>query len=247
MELPIEQVFHNKFFYFSAGNRLNTANKLMITSFATLSKTAICNHIWALRAENGYTGKSKDIKSLKDAELEDFYNKAPLLETPSTVSTTTVEETTNIIPRVTSKGEPYFTIGLELVETNGLSFRFKYNDKIVTVSSDVDLYKVHKETPIAIGTIMHFNYEGTETFKELTKDILVANNNVENRYRGTLSKSCNEIFAIRLIQKEEKRMQKTIAVMETADELGVSTRQVRKVMSNNLNTDIAERMKAKLG
>lgn len=219
----------------------------MTTSFATLTKTAVSNHIWANRSENGYTGKSKDIKSLTDAELEELYNKCPLLETPSIVSTTTVEETTNVTPRVTSKGEPYFTIGLELVETNGLSFRFAFGDKIVLVANDVDLYKIHKETPIAVGTIIEFNYDGTETFKQLTADLLVANNNAENRYRGTISKSCNEIFALRLIQKEEKRMQKTIAVMETAEELGITTRKVRTVMSANMNTDIAERMKAKLG
>ena len=219
----------------------------MNTSFATLTKTQVKTHVWANRADNGFVGKSTDIKSLTDVELEDLYNKFPIVETPQVVSTDTVEDTTNVVSRITSKGEQYFTIGLPLVETNGLSFRFAFGDKVVLVANDVDLYKIHKETPIAIGTIMHFNYDGTDTFKQLTADLLVANNNADNRYRGTISKSCNEIFVVRLLEKEEKRMKKTIAVMETADELGTTTRKIRQVMSNNLNADIAERMKAKLG
>ena len=219
----------------------------MNTSFATLTKTQVRNHIWANRSENGFEGKSTDIKSLTDVELEDLYNKFPIVDTPQVVSTTTVEETTNVVSRFNSKGEPYFTIGLPLVETNGLSFRFQYNDKIVVVSGDVDLYKVHKDSPIEIGTIMHFNYDGTDTFKQLTADLLVANNNAEFKYRGTISKSSTDIFAVRLLDKEEKKMKKAVAVMETAEELETSTYKVRQVMSNNLNADIAERMKAKLG
>jgi hypothetical protein len=219
----------------------------MNTSFATLTKTQVRNHIWASRAENGFEGKSTDIKSLTDVELEDLYNKFPIVDEPQVVSTTTVEDTTNVVSRFNSKGKQYFTIGLPLVETNGLSFRFQYNDKIVVVSGDVDMYKVHKDSPIAIGTIIHFNYDGTDTFKQLTADILVANNNAEFKYRGTISKSSTDIFAVRLLEKEEKKMKKTIAVMETAEELETSTYKVRQVMSNNLNSNIAERMKAKLG
>ena len=219
----------------------------MNTSFATLTKTQVRNHVWASRADNGFDGKSTDIKSLTDVELEDLYNKFPIVDTPSIVSTDTVEDTTNVVSRINSKGEQYFTIGLPLVETNGLSFRFQYNDKIVVVSGDVDMFKVHKDSPIAIGTIIHFNYDGTDTFKQLTADILVANNNAEFKYRGTISKSASEIFAVRLLEKEEKKMKKTIATMETAEELGTTTYKVRQVMSANLNSNIADRMKAKLG
>jgi hypothetical protein len=236
-----------KFLFKSAGNTLNTAKTLMTTSFAKLTKTQVRTHVWNSRKENGFEGKSTDIKSLPDAELEDLYNKFPIVEEPQVVSTETVEETTNVVSRFNAKGEQYFTIGLPLVETNGLSFRFQYNDKIVVVANDVDMYKIHKESPLAIGTIVHFNYDGTDTFKSLTADILVANNNEEHRYRGTISKSCNDIFAVRLLEKEEKRMKKTIAIMEIAEELDTTTRKIRQVMSNNLNTDIAERMKAKLG
>lgn len=218
------------------------------TSFASLSKSNAVKHIWANKSENGFNGKRADLKMLSEEELEPFYNAFPIVESDEqTVSTDTVEQVSGITARITSKGEQYFTIGLPLVETNGLSFRFAFGDKIVLVANDVDLYKIHKETPIAIGTVIEFNYDGADTFKQLTADLLVANNNAENRYRGTISKSANEIFALRLIQKEEKRMQKTIAVMETAEELGITTRKVRTVMSANLNTDIIAKMKAKVG
>jgi hypothetical protein len=218
------------------------------TSFASLSKSNAVKHIWANKSENGFNGKLADLKMLSEEELEPFYNAFPIVESDEqTVSTDTVEQVSGITARITSKGEQYFTIGLPLVETNGLSFRFAFGDKIVLVANDVDLYKIHKETPIAIGTVIEFNYDGADTFKQLTADLLVANNNAENRYRGTISKSANEIFALRLIQKEEKRMQKTIAVMETAEELGITTRKVRTVMSANLNTDIIAKMKAKVG
>lgn len=220
----------------------------MTTSFATLSKSQVVKHIWANRSVNQYTGKMNELNSHTDEELEAFYNACPITEEQEqTVSTETVEQVSGITARITSKGEQYFTIGLPLVETNGLSFRFAFGDKVVLVANDVDLYKIHKETPIAVGTIIEFNYDGADTFKALTGDLLVANNNADNRYRGTISKSANDIFALRLIQKEEKRMQKTIAVMETAEELGITTRKVRTVMSANLNTNIAELMKAKLG
>lgn len=218
------------------------------TSFASLSKSNAVKHIWANKSENGFNGKLADLKMLSEEELEPFYNAFPIVESDEqTVSTDTVEQVSGITARITSKGEQYFTIGLPLVETNGLSFRFAFGDKIVLVANDVDLYKIHKETPIAVGTVIEFNYDGADTFKQLTADLLVANNNAENRYRGTISKSANDIFALRLIQKEEKRMQKTIAVMETAEELGITTRKVRTVMSANLNTDIIAKMKAKVG
>lgn len=221
---------------------------LMTTSFASLSKSNAVKHIWANKSENGFNGKLADLKMLSEEELEPFYNAFPIVESEEqTVSTDTVEQVSGITARITSKGEQYFTIGLPLVETNGLSFRFAFGDKTVLVANDVDLYKIHKETPIAVGTVIEFNYDGADTFKQLTADLLVANNNAENRYRGTISKSANEIFALRLIQKEEKRMQKTIAVMETAEELGITTRKVRTVMSANLNTDIIAKMKAKVG
>lgn len=220
----------------------------MTTSFATLSKSQVVKHIWANRSVNQYTGKMNELNSHTNEELEAFYNACPITEEQEqTVSTDTVEQVSGITARITSKGEQYFTIGLPLVETNGLSFRFAFGDKVVLVANDVDLYKIHKETPIAIGTVIEFNYDGADTFKSLTADLLVANNNADNRYRGTISKSANDIFALRLIQKEEKRMQKTIAVMETAEELGITTRKVRTVMSANLNTNIADLMKAKLG
>lgn len=217
-------------------------------AFTSLSKTKVVAHIWANKESNGFQGKNADLKQvLTTEELEDLYNKCPMVDEPAVVSVTTVEETTNVVSRFNSKGEQYFTIGLPLVETNGLSFRFQYKDKVVLIANDVDLYKIHKDSPIELGTIMHFNYEDADTFRPLTEDILVPNNTAEHRFRGTLSKSCNDVFAIRLLQKEEKRMQKTIAVMETAEELGVTTRKIRQVMSANLNADIAERMKAKLG
>jgi hypothetical protein len=237
----------HKFLFKSAGNTLNTAKTVMNTiAFTTLSKSQVVKHIWANRADNGFNGKNADLKLMSDEDLQKFYDAMPMVDAPAVVSTDTVEETTNVIARLTSKGEQYYTIGLELVETNGLSFRFKHNDKIVLVANDVDLYKIHKESPIAIGTVMHFNYEGPETFKTLTGDLLVANNNADNRFRGTISKSCNDIFAVRLIQKEEKRMQKTIAVMEIAEKYDVSTRKVRQLASQSQSADILADLKAKL-
>lgn len=223
-------------------------------AFTTLSKSQVVKHIWANRADNGFNGKNADLKLMSDEDLQKFYDAMPMVDAPAVVSTDTVEETTNVIARFNSKGEQYYTIGLELVETNGLSFRFKHNDKIVLVANDVDLYKIHKESPIAIGTVMHFNYNGPETFKTLTGDLLIANNKgdkgetlpVPERYRGTVCKSSNEIFAVRLLQKEEKRMQKTIAVMEIAEKYDVSTRKVRQLASQSQSADILADLKAKL-
>lgn len=220
----------------------------MTTSFATLSKSQVVKHIWANRSVNQYTGKMNELNSHTDEELEAFYNACPITEEQEqTVSTDTVEAVSNINTRFSASGEQYFTIGLPLVETNGYSFRFAFGDKLVNVSSDVDLYKVHKDSPIAIGTIIEFNYDGAESFRSLTSNLLVANPDKNHPYRGSVCKSSNDIFAMRLLQKEEQRMKKKVAELDTADELGISVRKVRTVMSANLNTSIAESMKTKLG
>jgi hypothetical protein len=235
---------------------INTAKTVMNTiEFTTLSKSQVVKHIWANRDANGYEGKNADVKNLTDAELEMYYNNAPLADVPQVVSTETVEDVTNVVARIATNGATYYTIGLELIETNGVTFRFKHNDKIVTVTGDLDLYAIHKKQPIAIGTIVHFNYQGADTFRNLTDKVLIANNKgakgetlpIPERYRGTVCKSSNDIFAPLLIDKEERKMQRTIATNDVALELGISTRQVRQVMNANLATDIAERMKAKLG
>ena len=223
--------------------------------FTTLSKSQVVKHIWANRDANGYEGKNADVKNLTDAELEMYYNNAPLADVPQVVSTETVEDVTNIVARIATSGTTYYTIGLELIETNGLTFRFKHNDKIVVVSGDLDLYALHKEHPLAIGTIVHFNYQGADTFKNLTDRVLIANNKgtkgetlpIPERYRGTVCKSSNDIFAPLLIQKEEQKMLKMQAENDAALLFNQTPRQVRNMMKESVKEDVKAFMKARLG
>jgi|688.fasta_scaffold876463_1 hypothetical protein len=209
--------------------------------------TELVKNVWANRQAINYKETKKTLEALSHEELEALNASIPVVE-QTEVSLEIVTNATNISSHVTSKGEPYFCISLELVETNGLSFKFKHNDSMVVVANDMDLYKLHKSNPIAIGTEMLFNYEGTETFKKLDMKgtILVANNSQDNPYRGTISKSNNACFIDSLAQKAIDQMERKIALMETADELGVSVRKVRQVLNTNLSTDIASLMKAKL-
>ena len=225
----------------------------MTNSSATIEQ--MVSAVWSNRLTeiNGvriYTGKKMDLELSTEEELTAMYALIPLAdETPSEVSVEMIVNTTNISSHTTAKGLPYFCIALTLVETNGLSFKFQHNDSVVVVANDMDLYKLHKSNPIAIGTEMLFNYEGAETFKKLDikGTILVANNSQDNPYRGTISKSNNACFIDALAQKAVDQMERKIALMETADELGVTVRKVRQVLNTNLSSDIAEKMKAKLG
>jgi hypothetical protein len=208
----------------------------------------LVKNIWSNRQLINYTETKKTLEALSDEELNALNASIPVVE-QTEVSLEDVVAVTNVTNHITSKGEPYFCIALKLVETNGLSFKFQHNDSVVVVANDMDLYKLHKSNPIAIGTEMLFNYEGTETFKKLDVKgtILVANNSQDNPYRGTISKSNNACFIDALAQKAIDQMERKIALMETADELGVTVRKVRQVLNTNLSSDIAEKMKAKLG
>ena len=216
-------------------------------AFTTLSKSQVVKHIWANRADNGFNGKNADLKLMSDEDLQKFYDAMPMVDAPAVVSTDTVEETTNVVARISSDGNQYYTIGLELVETNGYSHRFKHNDKVVLVSDDMDLNKLHKRDALPIGTIIHFNYEGAETFKPLSGSILVHNANATNRFRGKISKSCQEIFNTVLLEKEEKRAKKNAVVNEIAEELDMSLREVRRQLKADQVASIQERYKAKMG
>ena len=224
---------------------------LTIMENSTISRNAQIDAIWSEAKSNKvnpvYTDTLKELRLYSDEDILALYSQLPeeeIAEVPVAILTDS-----NITAQVTAKGEQYFTIGLPLVETNGLSFKFQHGDALVVVSNDMDMYKLHKATPIAIGTVMQFNYDGNETFKKLdTKGtVLVANNDRENPYRGTLSKSSNAVFQAVLEQKAVADMERKVALLETADELGVSVRQVRQVLSANLATDISAMMKAKLG
>lgn len=208
----------------------------------------LVKNVWSNRDSINYKETKKTLEALSHEELEALNASIPVVEQTTEVTLEEVVAVTNVTNHITAKGEPYFCIALKLVETNGLSFKFQHNDSMVVVANDMDLYKLHKSNPIAIGTEMLFNYEGAETFKKLDVKgtMLVANNSQDNPYRGTISKSNNACFVDSLAQKAIEQMERKIALMETADELGTTVRKVRQVLNTNLSTDIAERMKAKL-
>jgi hypothetical protein len=224
---------------------------LTIMENSTISRNSQIDAIWAdAKSANApvYTGTLKDLKLCSDEDIASMYSQLPIQEEIADVPVAILTDS-NITAQVTAKGDSYFTIGLPLVETNGLSFKFQHGDAVVVVSNDIDLYKLHKSNPISIGTIMQFSYDGAETFKKLDAkgSVLVSNNDRENPYRGTLSKSCNEVFVSAMEAKSIAQFERKVALLETADEMGVSVRQVRQVLSTNLSADISAMMKAKLG
>lgn len=219
-----------------------------------ISKIDQIDAIWSEAKSNKenpvYQGTLKDLKLFSEEDILALFNQLPEEEGGAIVyPDVVIEQDSSIKSQVTAKGEHYFTIGLPLVETNGLAFKFTFGESVVVVSNDIDLYKLHKSNPIAIGEVMQFNYEGADTFKKLDAKgtILVANNSKESPYKGTLSKSCNEIFVSVMEAKTVAQFERKVALLETADEMGVSVRQVRQVLSANLATDISALMKAKLG
>ena len=224
----------------------------MTNSSATIEQ--MVSAVWSNRLTeiNGvriYTGKKMDLELSTEEELTAMFNLIPVAdETPSEVSVETLTNATNISSHTTAKGLPYLCIALTLVETNGISFKFQHGDSIVLVTEDMDLYKLHKSTPLEVGSELLFNYEGNETFKKLDVKgtILVANNSLDNPYRGKISKSANVCFIESLAKRAIEQMERKVALIETADELGVTVRKVRQVLNTNLSTDIASLMKAKL-
>jgi hypothetical protein len=183
---------------------------------------------------------------MPEDEITALYANCPVAD--AEVSDEEVSTIAGITQRTAKDGSRYATIGLPLVETNGLSFKFQHGNALVVVSNDIELYKIHKANPLAVGTVMEFNFEGPETFRKLDTagKFLVANNNQESPYRGTISKANNTCFEEILVAKQIAQMERKIAVMEIADEEGISVRKVRQVLNANLATNIADKLKAKL-
>lgn len=214
-----------------------------------ISRNAQIDAIWADAKTSTpvYTGTLKDLKGLSDEEIIAFYEQLPE-EVVAEVSEVILTDS-NITSHITAKGETYFTIGLPLVEIKDqVSFRFQHGDAVVIVSSDMDLYRVNKATPLSIGDVFHFTYDGPTSFKKLDAkgEFLVANNSIEFPYRGMLSKSANPHFESILAKKAILAMERKITLMEIAEEEGISVRQVRQIAQEDLKLSVSEKLKARL-
>lgn len=217
-----------------------------------ISRNAQIDAIWANSKRKDitpvFTDTLKALKEMSDEDILSLYEQLP--EEVVAEVTDAVLTDSNITAQITAKGEQYYTIGLPLVAVkDGVSFHFQHGDAVVVVSSDLDLYREHKARPIELGTILQFSYEGPISFKKLDAKgtILVANNDVENKYRGMLSKTCNPIFETMLAKKAIAVMEKKIALMEVADEVGMTIRQVRKIDAEDRKASVSALLKAKLG
>jgi len=220
---------------------------------STISKQDQIDAIWSNTKLNGktaiYQGSLKNLTPKSDEEILELFNQLPEEEEVAIVSVDDlVASATDITAHLNTNGEQYLCIALPLVETNGLTFKFKFEESTVVVAGDLDIYRAHKMNPIQIGDILLFNYDGSDTFKNLdTKGLFkVANNNRDFPFRGTISKSQNQCFAEAMMVKTLKAEKRQTAIMETADKHDTTTRKVRQVMANNLTADIVASMKSLL-
>ena len=216
-----------------------------------ISKQDQIDAIWsnAKSSTPVYSGTLKNLNTLSDEDVLALYAQLPEEEEVAEVSVDDIlASASNISAHLNTKGEQYLCIALPLTETNGLTFKFKFEESTVVVAGDLDIYRAHKLNPIAIGDMVLFNYDGGDTFKNLdTKGLFkVANNNRDYPFRGTISKSQNQCFAEAMMVKTLKAEKRQTAIMETADKHDTTTRKVRQVMANNLTADILASMKTLL-
>ena len=224
----------------------------MNNSTQTISRNAQIDAIWANSKRKDvtpvYSETLKELKEMSDEDILALFAQLPVEEESAEVNAEILTDS-NITSHTTTKGETYFTIGLPLVEIKDqVSFRFQHGDAVVIVSSDMDLYRVNKATPLEIGDVFHFTYDGPNTFKKLDAkgEYLVANNSIEFPYRGMLSKSANPQFESILAKKAILAMERKITLMEIAEEEGISVRQVRQIAQEDLKLSVSEKLKARL-
>jgi hypothetical protein len=226
----------------------------MSTTTTQFSQSELVEQIWTKRDAKLFT---KDKVSKKDMlamdvetllALADKYS-IDIAQQEAYVATPDLNSV-GVRAVITDSGVTVHVMDLTLIETNGVTTYFQYQDKKVMISSDLELVKVLREGSLKIGDTVPFHYHGANTWKALSfgGSILVPNNTgdraKEHSTSGTIAKSFCEPIAVLLHNKREDKKRDALNALEIAEQFKLSVRQVRRMDLEDRLSDAREALKA---
>jgi hypothetical protein len=201
---------------------------------ANFSQSELVEQIWTNRDTKTFSVKKKDLSAM-DIDALLALAEENNINIEQTVADATPElSEVGIRALITPTGASVHVIDLPLVEMDGVTAYFQYQDKLVMISSDLDLVKAMKAGSIKIGDSVPFHYHGVNTWKPLSLNgsKIIPNNSgdraKEHSTSGTIAKFACEPIAIELAKKKEAKKAYNLELLEIAEEEGLSVRQVRR-------------------
>jgi hypothetical protein len=218
---------------------------------ANFSQSELVEQIWANRNTKTFSVRKKELQAMDvDALLAIAEENSIDVSAPSEAVATPDLNSVGVRAVITDSGVTVHVMDLTLIETNGVTTYFQYQDKKVMISSDLELVKVLREGSLKIGDSVPFHYHGANTWKALSfgGSILVPNNTgdraKEHSTSGTIAKSFCEPIAVLLHNKREDKKRDALNALEIAEQFKLSVRQVRRMDLEDRLSDAREALKA---
>lgn len=206
----------------------------MVTSTNQFSQSELVETIWTNRDTKTFSLKKKDLQAMDiDALLAVAEENNITIEQTVADATPELSEV-GIRALITPTGASIHVIDLQLTLMDGVTAYFQYQDKLVMISSDLDLVKAMKAGSIKVGDFVPFHYHGVNTWKpvSLNGNKLIPNNSgdraKEHSTSGTIAKFACEPIATELAKKKEAKKAYNLELLEIAEEEGLTVRQVRR-------------------
>jgi hypothetical protein len=203
---------------------------------ANLSQAQLVETIWANRDVKSFSVKKRELSAMDVDQLLAIAeeNGIDIAETTTAVATPDLSAV-GVRAIITDSGASVNVMDLKLIETNGFTTYFEFQDKKVMISGDLHLAEAIQSGVLNVGDFVPFHYHGVDTWKALsnTGKLLIPNNTGdrarENNLSGTICKSACEPIAVMLIEEKAKRSALSLGMMKIAKDTGLKLRQVRQL------------------
>lgn len=244
------QINVHQFFLNRGGNTLNSATFTMATT-ANLSQSQLVETIWTNRDAKTFSVKKKELQAMDVEQLLAIAEENSIDVSAQEQAVATPDlSAVGVRAVITDSGATVHIMDLPLIETNGVTSYFQYQDKKVMISSDLVVSDALENGSLKVGDLVPFHYHGANTWKALSLggSILVPNNSgdraKEHSTSGTIAKSFCEPLAVILHNQRESKKTATLDAMRVAKEYGLTIRQVRKMDLEDRIDDARAKMKA---
>jgi len=203
---------------------------------ANFSQSELVELVWTNRNAKTFSLKKKELQAMDVEQLLaiaeehsiDIDTTEPSVATPDLLSV-------GVRAVITDSGATVNVMDLKLIESNGFTSYFEYQDKKVMISGDLHLADAIQSGALKMGDLVPFHYQGVDTWKLLSNagKLLVPNNTgdraKENNLSGTIAKFACEPIAVMLFEEKQKRASLSLGMMKIAKDTGLKLRQVRQL------------------
>jgi hypothetical protein len=203
---------------------------------ANFSQSELVELIWTGRNAKTFSLKKKDLSAMDVEQLLAIAeeNSIELAETAPATATPDLQAV-GVRAVITDSGASVNVMDLKLIETNGFTTYFEFQDKKVMISGDIHLADAIQSGALNVGDSVPFHYHGVDTWKALsnTGKLLIPNNTGDranaHNLSGTICKSACEPIAVMLFEEKQKRASLSLGMMKIAKDTGLKLRQVRQL------------------